>query len=54
MQAIFEVKNCQNPAPPPQETANIRHYYVAVEEILWNYAPSGINNFTGEELINDG
>ncbi|XP_054838240.1 ceruloplasmin isoform X2 [Eublepharis macularius] len=54
MQAIFEVKNCQRPAPSPQETVNVRHYYIAAEEIFWNYAPSGINNFTGEELVYDG
>ncbi|XP_060098309.1 ceruloplasmin isoform X1 [Heteronotia binoei] len=54
MQAIFEVKNCQSPAPSSKGTSNVRHYYIAAEEILWNYAPSGINNFTGEELISDG
>ncbi|XP_048361787.1 ceruloplasmin isoform X2 [Sphaerodactylus townsendi] len=54
MQAIFKVKNCQRNSASPKETANIRHYYIAVEEIFWNYAPSGIHNFTGETLIHDG
>ncbi|XP_061492982.1 ceruloplasmin isoform X2 [Rhineura floridana] len=53
MQAIFEVKNCKSHIPSPKESANVRHYYIAAEEHVWNYAPSGINNFTGETLIHD-
>lgn len=53
MQAIFEVKNCKSPVPPPKQSTSVRHYYIAAEEIIWNYAPSGINHFTGEELIHD-
>ncbi|KAH0624064.1 hypothetical protein JD844_007393 [Phrynosoma platyrhinos] len=52
MQAIFEVKNCKHHIPAPKNT-KVRHYYIAAEEVTWNYAPSGLNNFTGEELIHD-
>ncbi|XP_042313909.1 ceruloplasmin isoform X2 [Sceloporus undulatus] len=52
MQAIFEVKNCKHHTPAPKST-KVRHYYIAAEEVTWNYAPSGLNNFTGEEVIHD-
>nr|XP_020637515.1 ceruloplasmin [Pogona vitticeps] len=53
MQAIFEVKNCNHHAPSVQKGQKVRQYYIAADEIIWNYAPSGINNFTGEKLIQD-
>nr|XP_003218241.1 PREDICTED: ceruloplasmin [Anolis carolinensis] len=52
MQAIFEVKNCKHHVPSSRNT-KIRRYYIAAEEVIWNYAPSGLNNFTGEEVIHD-
>ncbi|XP_053246201.1 ceruloplasmin isoform X1 [Podarcis raffonei] len=53
MQAIFEVKNCNGHIPSPKKSTIARHYYIAAEEHVWNYGPSGINNFTGEPLILD-
>lgn len=30
------------------DSVQTRHYYVAVDEVAWDYAPSGINQITGE------
>ena len=35
------------PAAKPYE-AQKRTYYIAADEVLWNYAPSGINQITGQ------
>lgn len=47
MQAFYEVKSCGNDTSPTAKTGVIRNYYLAAEEVLWDYAPSGrdlINN----------
>ncbi|KAL1777716.1 ceruloplasmin isoform X1 [Sigmodon hispidus] len=51
LQAFFTVQNC-NKTSPEAETleGHVRHYYIAAEEIIWNYAPSGIDAFTGDNL----
>lgn len=54
MQAIFEVKDCKKPTIDQNESTNTRHYYIAAEEIIWNYGPTAINNFSGQELVTDG
>uniref|UniRef100_A0A8C4Y309 Ceruloplasmin n=1 Tax=Gopherus evgoodei TaxID=1825980 RepID=A0A8C4Y309_9SAUR len=43
MQAIFEVKDCKKPTTDHNEYTNIRHYYLAAEEIIWNYGPSFVS-----------
>ncbi|XP_053164229.1 ceruloplasmin isoform X2 [Hemicordylus capensis] len=53
MNAIYKVEKCESHSPPPQDSPKVRHYYIAAEEVIWNYAPTGINNFTGKELIHD-
>ncbi|CAM4609155.1 unnamed protein product [Lepidochelys olivacea] len=53
MQAIFEVKDCKKPTTDHSEYTNVRHYYLAAEEIIWNYGPSAINHFTGQQLVID-
>ncbi|XP_075426526.1 ceruloplasmin-like [Ascaphus truei] len=51
MQAIYEVRNCSVEAKKKRcGVTNERHYYIAAEEIIWNYGPSGINQFTGQKL----
>ena len=30
------------------EAVQTRHYYIAADEVAWDYAPSGINQITGE------
>ncbi|XP_068136842.1 ceruloplasmin [Hyperolius riggenbachi] len=49
MQAIYEVKNCTKQSHSRRAT-RVRHYYIAAEEIIWNYGPSSMNNFTGQKL----
>ncbi|XP_075411674.1 ceruloplasmin-like [Tenrec ecaudatus] len=53
MGAFFDVQNCQNTSTNISHT-NVKHYYIAAEDILWNYAPSGINFFTGSKLTAPG
>src|SRR5215207_7423425 len=40
----------QTAAAGPVQT---RHYYIAADEVAWNYAPSGINQITGEPFGED-
>lgn len=53
MQALFEVKDCRKSTRDHNESAKIRQYFIAAEEIIWNYGPSAMNHFTGRELIAD-
>ncbi|MDE1831797.1 MAG: hypothetical protein KGI02_05425 [Thaumarchaeota archaeon] len=38
---------------PLQFQGIIRTYYIAADEVMWNYAPTGINQITGKPLAND-
>ncbi|XP_006149780.1 ceruloplasmin [Tupaia chinensis] len=49
MQALFSVGNCQKPSTNVVGTRVI-HYYIAAQEVLWKYAPSGVNLFTQTNL----
>lgn len=53
MQALFNVKDCRKYTTDHNESTKIRQYFIAAEEIIWNYGPSAINHFTGQELITD-
>ncbi|OXB71026.1 UNVERIFIED_CONTAM: hypothetical protein H355_013979, partial [Colinus virginianus] len=53
MQAIFKVRGCRKSTTDHSETTKIRQYFIAAEEIVWNYGPSALNRFTGQELIAD-
>ncbi|XP_029472373.1 ceruloplasmin isoform X2 [Rhinatrema bivittatum] len=50
MQAIYEVKESAKMNLGAFQKANIQQYYIAAEEIFWNYGPSGIDQFTGLAL----
>lgn len=51
MQGFYEVSLCgKDDAAPTVTPGHERHYYIAAEEQIWNYAPSGINQFTNERL----
>ncbi|XP_040283966.1 ceruloplasmin [Bufo bufo] len=52
MQAIYEVKNCTKNSSRCRSHSKIRHYYIAAEEIIWNYGPTSVNKFTGQNLDN--
>ncbi|XP_077015484.1 ceruloplasmin-like [Tamandua tetradactyla] len=53
MKAFFNVTNCQKPSTDATG-AQVVNYYIAAEEILWDYAPSGIDFFTGKNLTAPG
>ncbi|XP_060717574.1 ferroxidase HEPHL1-like isoform X2 [Tachysurus vachellii] len=50
MQGLYEVSSCENDPAPTVQSGHIRRYYIAAEEILWNYAPSGKNILTNKPL----
>lgn len=53
MQALFKVEDCKKSTPGHSENTKIRQYFLAAEEIIWNYGPSAVNHFTGQELTVD-
>uniref|UniRef100_A0A6I8PKZ5 ferroxidase n=1 Tax=Ornithorhynchus anatinus TaxID=9258 RepID=A0A6I8PKZ5_ORNAN len=54
MQAFFEVKDCKKPSTDKVTGKSVKHYYIAAEEIIWNYGPTGIDHFTGKNLTAPG
>ncbi|KAI1893976.1 hypothetical protein AGOR_G00129200 [Albula goreensis] len=51
MQAFYQVSSCGSeldPGTPPG--GRTRHYYIAAEEELWNYAPLGVDTFLNVTL----
>ncbi|KAF5903559.1 hephaestin-like protein 1 [Clarias magur] len=55
MQGFYEVSSCvEDDAAPRAPPGRERHFYIAVEEEIWNYAPLGINLFTNERLDTEG
>ncbi|MGH0145207.1 UNVERIFIED_CONTAM: hypothetical protein FKN15_071274 [Acipenser sinensis] len=53
MQAFFEVKTCFPPMHRARPRGAQREYYIAAEEVIWDYGPSGINHFSGDSLTTD-
>ncbi|XP_055977363.1 ceruloplasmin-like [Sorex fumeus] len=54
LQAFFQVKDCKKPLQEPEVRGKVRQYYIAAEEIVWNYAPSGTDAFTHQNLTEPG
>uniref|UniRef100_A0A8D1U736 ferroxidase n=2 Tax=Sus scrofa TaxID=9823 RepID=A0A8D1U736_PIG len=55
LQAFFRVQDCKKTSSEDAiHGKHVRHYYIAAEEIIWNYAPSGIDTFTKENLTAPG
>ncbi|XP_046328508.2 hephaestin-like protein [Haliotis rufescens] len=54
MTAFFNVGTCSHIRFKPKMVPprNVRRYYIAAEEILWNYAPSHTNKYEGGTLRN--
>ncbi|XP_063775333.1 ceruloplasmin-like [Pseudophryne corroboree] len=51
MQAIYEVRSCTGKSESHHRNWEVvRRYYIAAEEIIWNYGPTSINKFTGQRL----
>ncbi|MFZ0737992.1 MAG: multicopper oxidase domain-containing protein [Candidatus Acidiferrales bacterium] len=40
--------NAGQPATPKPADGKVRTYYVAADEVVWNYAPDGIDHMTGK------
>lgn len=53
MQALFKVEDCKKSTPGHNKSIKTRQYFIAAEETIWNYGPSAVNHFTGQELIHD-
>ncbi|OWK05887.1 CP, partial [Cervus elaphus hippelaphus] len=53
MQAFFIVRDCQKSSADVTGT-QVVHYYIAAREIFWDYAPSGIDFFSGNSLTEAG
>uniref|UniRef100_A0A673KXS9 Hephaestin n=1 Tax=Sinocyclocheilus rhinocerous TaxID=307959 RepID=A0A673KXS9_9TELE len=53
MQAIFEIKKCFPNVHKPRPFGEVRQYYIAAEEIIWDYGPTGINQYSGKKLADD-
>ena len=52
---MFKVNKCaRNATTSMPSGGTIRRYFIAAEEKLWNYAPSGLNKITGESLTQPG
>ena len=54
LQSCAASMNGQLPNPTPLGyvfSGNVRRYYVAAEEVYWNYAPTGWDNWLG---VGDG
>nr|XP_056714332.1 ferroxidase HEPHL1 [Euleptes europaea] len=50
MQGLYHVKACDQNEPKPLQNGQERRYFIAVEMILWDYGPDGIDKFTGQPL----
>ncbi|GCC42738.1 hypothetical protein chiPu_0026715 [Chiloscyllium punctatum] len=50
MQALFNVVDYEKNTKKPTREGNERRYYIAAEEIIWDYAPSGLDQFTAKPL----
>uniref|UniRef100_A0A8C1RI50 Ceruloplasmin n=1 Tax=Cyprinus carpio TaxID=7962 RepID=A0A8C1RI50_CYPCA len=53
MQAIFEIKKCFPNVHKPRPFGDVRQYYIAAEEVIWDYGPTGINQYSGMKLADD-
>uniref|UniRef100_A0A8B9J8M8 Ceruloplasmin n=1 Tax=Astyanax mexicanus TaxID=7994 RepID=A0A8B9J8M8_ASTMX len=53
MQAFFEIKKCFPNVHKPRPFGAVRQYYIAAEEVIWDYGPTQINQYTGIKLEDD-
>ncbi|TSK53634.1 Ceruloplasmin [Bagarius yarrelli] len=53
MQAFFEIKKCFPAVHKPRPFGEVRQYYIAAEEEIWDYGPTQINQYTGIKLQDD-
>ncbi|XP_058232223.1 hephaestin-like protein 1a isoform X2 [Hemibagrus wyckioides] len=53
MQGFYQVSMCGK-GVPRVSPGHERRFYIATEEAIWDYGPSGINKFTNEPLDKEG
>uniref|UniRef100_A0A8C2F9V6 ferroxidase n=1 Tax=Cyprinus carpio TaxID=7962 RepID=A0A8C2F9V6_CYPCA len=53
LEAIFEIKKCFPNVHKPRPFGEVRQYYIAAEEVIWDYGPTGINQYSGMKLADD-
>ncbi|XP_067134536.1 hephaestin-like protein [Centruroides vittatus] len=55
MYASIFVERCNKRLKPvgPSNRGRVRKYFIAAEEVIWDYGPSGYNQFTQNKLIDD-
>ena len=56
MYALFNVTKCKTKdfQPPSASGGVTRTYFIAAEEVIWDYGPSGKNKFKGGNLTETG
>ncbi|KAK2881551.1 hypothetical protein Q8A67_018819 [Cirrhinus molitorella] len=50
MQSFYEVLACGSSVSPTEAPGKERRFYIAAEEMVWDYAPSGMNYMTNANL----
>ncbi|RXN25752.1 hephaestin 1 [Labeo rohita] len=50
MQSFYEVSACGSSASPTETPGKERRFYIAAEEMIWDYAQSGMNYMTNASL----
>ncbi|KAL4630784.1 ceruloplasmin [Arapaima gigas] len=53
MEAFFDVKKCFPEVHKPRPHGTVRQYYIAAEEVIWDFGPTQINQYTGNPLKSD-
>ena len=55
MTALFNVTSCPGKTAPEIKPVQgkTRKYFIAAEETLWDYAPSGMDKFNGGNLTSE-
>ncbi|XP_028855794.1 ceruloplasmin [Denticeps clupeoides] len=53
MQAILEIKKCFPEVHKPRPHGETRQYYIAAEEVDWDYGPTQMNLYSGVPLTTD-
>ncbi|XP_041038821.1 ceruloplasmin [Carcharodon carcharias] len=50
MQALFKVVDYEKKTKKATSKGHERRYYIAAEEVIWDYGPSGLDQFTAKPL----
>ena len=55
MSALYNVTNCAGTNVPNDKPLDgkTREYFIAAEEVIWDYAPTGLDNFNGGNLTSE-